>query len=1083
MHNVFFTTLISKDQNDTRMKGGKTNNPNKKLESVRNENDLSDSTWGSLHDSELIVALNNNEINTDVDTDVDTEDDNINNNTVEIQKSDQNKVLNLKKSPNNEVISISEDWGSMSDSQFKSFVNKLSQYNKVNSSKVFNNSKLSSDNINVNDTVPIDNHQIDILVTPKPKPKSKSINNISSSPILFAQRLNESENDIINDDHNHIEILEDSITERDLEDSEKFEFNNHEEYFKVKAAKQDMQDKEFSKFLKGSLDDNNIDNKYPPIFSNCSIHINGRTEPDILQLKKMIILHGGKYIHYLSSKGAATHIIAESLPPRKRIQFNNCKVVTPKWIVESILAKKLLNWADYRLEQLSDYGQKSIESHFHKIKNKDDNINQVKEELETNNKIDPCDIENNDDNNNNEDEYLSQEFTKTGIDAKDPNFLKIFFSKSRLHHLSTWKLDLRAEFLDKAMKLLKERESKVENNVQLPKNRVILHVDFDCFFATVSAKMHNPPLDLKIIPCCVTHGGSSADISSCNYIARKFGVKNGMWFSRAKTLCPDIICLPYQFDEYEKISKIFYKKLLSLNFDSILPVSIDEALVDISSLCKSCEDADGIFEVVSKIKKDLDLSTGCTVSCGCGSNILLAKLALRRAKPDGIYVVSNDHEKMISFLNDISVKNLPGFGNKLNEKLLTLNNQNKETITLKDLRNIPKDKLIATFGIKTGTKLYDQSRGIDDTSIDLLSDPEKYLRKSIGIDINWGIRFNTNIEVEEFLNRLAAELSKRLMNCGMIGSTLTLKLSVRHPDAPIEPAKYMGMGYCNFVSKSSRLGVSTRVQGVLSSEMKYLWRVQNIEPKDLRGVGVSMTKLTVEKSSKGKVDNQMKLDFGGRSKKSNYDKIEENPMLKPSDNIIKVKSSPIKRRKDDFLDEEIDWDVFDNLPSYLQEEIKRELRRRNLQSSPKKRKTYSNNKDIAVMLSPSKMTPKEKFVNEGVFLITPEKLKQKLNTELTFQSIPLSDEKEIIKKLLYWMNFTFKKGSEIDERDLSLFKDFMIKLLTIKEHLRYDRILKSMFFHLELNKNCLIYNVWLSELKELEKIFNDQSYLKFVFEF
>lgn len=34
---------------------------------------------------------------------------------------------------------------------------------------------------------------------------------------------------------------------------------------------------------------------------------------------------------------------------------------------------------------------------------------------------------------------------------------------------------------------------------------------------------------------------SYSEIASCNYEARKFGVKNGMFFGNAKQLCPDIV--------------------------------------------------------------------------------------------------------------------------------------------------------------------------------------------------------------------------------------------------------------------------------------------------------------------------------------------------------------------------------------------------------------------------------------------------------------------------------------------------------------------------------------------------------------
>lgn len=1060
-----------------------------------------DSSWGSLHDSELNIALkqqslkeknnkdtSNIEVTTDIDTDEDFPQCNLNQANDAVLPDQQSSTLQATVKH-----SISEDWGSMNDSQFISFINRLSQSkrdNKYNlSAKVPDTSSHQVYPVPDN-TIPLEE---DMKVSSTPKSK---ISNISSSPILLAQKLPEPF-----EEERVIGYQEDIMTKEDYEDAEKYAFEDHAGYFRVKDAKQQKQDKEYKEFLEETDD---TTQSYPPLFENCAIHINGRTDPDILQLRKMIVLYGGKNVPYLSSKGAATHIVAESLPPRKRIQFSNCKVVTPKWIVESIAARKLLSWADYRLEQLCDYGQQSIT--FTKEKRKSSrSINDdvydkaVREEnlIET---IIPSEEETGKTQVEETGDAISQELNRAGVDAKDPNFLPVFFSKSRLHHLSTWKSDLRSEFLNRAAALLKERQETNIGNTIIPDKRVILHVDFDCFFATVSAKLHKPPIDMANIPCCVTHGGGSADISSCNYVARKFGVKNGMWYAQAKKLCPNIVSLPYQFDEYERISNIFYAKLLSLNIDSILPVSIDEALVDVSSLCM--EKGDKVMEVIKSIKHELDVATGCTVSCGCGRNVLLAKLALKRAKPNGIFVVSPEENDILQFLEDIDVRQLPGFGNRLFDKLLSLMRVDEDKkVTLKALRMLEKEKLKASFGIKMGEKLYQYSRGIDDTSIDLLSDPEKYLRKSLGIDINWGIRFNTNAEVEDFLNRLAFELSKRLTDCSMTGSMITLKLSIRHPDAPIEPPKYLGMGYCTFVSKSSNLGISTRTPGILSSELKYLSRFLNVEPKELRGVGVSMNKLVAEGAGKIDTSNQMKLQFKPATvastsatriykERKNEAVFKQPPTLKPSESnfqelTVPQEISPLKRpRRHDFLNEEIDWEVFDNLPFDLQEEIRKELRKRNLLSSPKKKsKLISGGRDIAVMLSPSKKTLKSTMLHNSVSLITPEKIEKRDDKGIIFQGINISEESKILSKLMFWMDFTLERENGIDKKDLELFQDFMIKLISTNDLLRYQRILLAMSFHLQMRKGKCGYKDWFCQLEHLKSLLGEQSLTAFEFRF
>ncbi|KMZ75188.1 DNA-directed DNA polymerase [Zostera marina] len=49
--------------------------------------------------------------------------------------------------------------------------------------------------------------------------------------------------------------------------------------------------------------------------------------------------------------------------------------------------------------------------------------------------------------------------------------------------------------------------------------------------------------------------------------------------------------------------------------------------------------------------------------------------------------------------------------------------------------------------------------------------------KSIGAEVNWGVRFRNTNDCEIFLMNLCKEVSSRLHECGMQGRTLTLKVS------------------------------------------------------------------------------------------------------------------------------------------------------------------------------------------------------------------------------------------------------------------------------------------------------------------
>lgn len=56
----------------------------------------------------------------------------------------------------------------------------------------------------------------------------------------------------------------------------------------------------------------------------------------------------------------------------------------------------------------------------------------------------------------------------------------------------------------------------------------------------------------------------------------------------------------------------------------------------------------------------MEKATGCTASAGIGPNMLLARLATKRAKPNGVFrYLANEAEAAIAAL---PLKDLPGVG-------------------------------------------------------------------------------------------------------------------------------------------------------------------------------------------------------------------------------------------------------------------------------------------------------------------------------------------------------------------------------------------------------------------------------------
>jgi len=402
-------------------------------------------------------------------------------------------------------------------------------------------------------------------------------------------------------------------------------------------------------------------------------------------------------------------------------------------------------------------------------------------------------------------------------------------------------------------------------------------------------------------PAVVAHStGSGSEIASCNYPARKFGVKNGMWMKRALELCPDLKVLPYDFPAYEEASQLFYDAILDVG-GVVQSVSIDEALIDVTDVVLSATGSDGVGvsegsiwreqekvdEMASQLRRQIKAKTDCHVSVGIGGNILLAKIALRKAKPAGQHHIKSD--EVLDFLGELKVEDLPGvaysIGGKLEEIGIKL---------VKDIRQTPKERLISVLGPKTGEKLFEYARGIDHAEVG-----EQPIRKSVSADVNWGIRFVSQEEAEEFVRNLSKELERRLLNEGVRGKHLTMKIMRRALDAPLDPAKHLGHGKCDTFNKSVTFGVATNDGETIGKEAVAILRSYKFSAGDLRGLGVQMTKLEPLKASSTRPDgSQKRLSFARFSaapsaKRQKSEPIDDGEGLAETGDVEMFKEDPI----------------------------------------------------------------------------------------------------------------------------------------------------------------------------------------------
>ncbi|XP_044578726.1 DNA repair protein Rev1 [Cotesia glomerata] len=404
---------------------------------------------------------------------------------------------------------------------------------------------------------------------------------------------------------------------------------------------------------------------------------------------------------------------------------------------------------------------------------------------------------------------------------------------------------------------------------------VIMHIDMDCFF--VSVGLRNKP-ELKGLPIAVTHARgnrptstnsnnnnnkdeeflSMAEIASCSYEARKLGIKNGMFLGQALKLCPNLKTIKYDFEGYKQVSYILYNTVASYTLN-IEAVSCDEMYADVTKIMTECNLTPEEFAGI--IRKEIKDKTGCPVSTGFGGNKLQARLATKRAKPDGQFYLTSS--KVKDYISSIGVRELPGVGYSTMQSLKKMNIK-----TCSDLQEIPLIVLQKEFGKKTGELLYSMCRGIDTTKLNI-----EHVRKSVSAEVNYGIRFDDDNDAREFLKKLSQEVCTRLSRINAKGRCITLKLMVRAKNAPKETAKFMGHGICDNFTKSKNFISAIDDEVVVTREVLGLWEVMQQPANDIRGIGIQISRLEMLKKN---ADTYM-MKFVAKAKQAgNQDKEDKN---------------------------------------------------------------------------------------------------------------------------------------------------------------------------------------------------------------
>lgn len=342
--------------------------------------------------------------------------------------------------------------------------------------------------------------------------------------------------------------------------------------------------------------------------------------------------------------------------------------------------------------------------------------------------------------------------------------------------------------------------------------RKIIHIDMDCFYAAIEMRDY-PELASQAIAVGGAPGKRGV-ISTCNYEARKFGVRSAMATSHALKLCPNLVIQPGRMDVYREEST-YIREIFAEFTDKIEPLSLDEAYLDVMG---STHHQGSASWIAKAIRERIYATRQLTASAGIAPNKSLAKIASDWRKPNGQMLIAPEY--IPKFMYALPVRKLFGVGPVMEDRLAQLNIK-----TCGELQALSKIQLTQHFS-SMGERLYELSRGMDDREV-----KSERIRKSISVEETYLTDLPTHDSCVQELPALIKRLDERIKKAGAVTSMHNIFVKLKFNDFKQTTVE--------------RLADSVELESV-SLLLKEGWERGLERPVRLLGVGIRLAQERVE---------------------------------------------------------------------------------------------------------------------------------------------------------------------------------------------------------------------------------------------
>jgi DNA polymerase-4 len=298
----------------------------------------------------------------------------------------------------------------------------------------------------------------------------------------------------------------------------------------------------------------------------------------------------------------------------------------------------------------------------------------------------------------------------------------------------------------------------------------------DAFYASIEQRDHP---ELRNRPVIVGAASARGVVAAASYEARKYGIHSAMPGFRARELCPHAVFLPANIGRYAEVSDQVHAVFEEFT-PAIEPLALDEAFLDVT---ESVVLFRGPLALAQRLRERVREATDLVVSVGVGPSKLVAKIASKQAKPDGLVLV--EPERVLEFLRPLPVRAIWGIGPVLGNTLAQIGIQ-----TIGDLADAGESRLERVVGDRAHSLL---RMAAGDDERDVVADRAP---KSFGEESTFERDVSARDVVTAALTAHAEAVARRLRQSGYLGRTVTLKVKLgarrgtrlgRQPDGQSAP--------------------------------------------------------------------------------------------------------------------------------------------------------------------------------------------------------------------------------------------------------------------------------------------------------